>query len=765
MLKGILVFFAGVLIVQTRASLPGAGWLILLLACTGLVFCFLRQYRLVRLFCWGMAGLLWAWLQALLLLAQQLPDGLEGEDVLLQGVVMSIPEANPGRSRFLFAIESMQHQGKEVRHPGKVRLSWYRPVEMPAAGQRWQLQVRLRRPHGMGNPGQFDYQGWLFQQGIRATGYVRMGSATQLLAEDSGRYRLQQLRQQVYGVLQTRLDGHPMAGVASALILGERQGISREQWRTFRETGTSHLVAISGLHVGIVAGLAFFLLRRLWPWPLLWPAPKAAAIAALLAAVIYAALAGFSIPTQRALIMVTVAMLALIAQRPVQAVRMLALALLLVLLLDPFAVLAPGFWLSFAAVLFILYGMGMRLGSGGWWWRWGRVQVLVAAGLIPFLVFWFQQVPVTGILANLLAVPWVSMVIVPLLLAGTLLLSFWPVVAGLLLKTAMWSLEILSFWLDACARLLPAEWGDMHAVSWTLLPALAGLIWLLAPRGWPSRWLGLSGLLPMLLMRPALPAPGEVWLHVLDVGQGLAVLVRTHKHVLLYDAGPPFGADNDAGQMVILPVLQHYGIRSIDTLLISHADSDHAGGVEAVLEGVEVKHFFAGAGEVFASRPHEPCGHGQSWEWDGVQFEILHPRLPLDAGTSRNDGSCVLRVVAGGLSAMLTGDIEEAAEYRLLQDVGLDLSSTVLQAPHHGSKTSSTAAFVAATAPRHVIFSTGYRNRWGFPHEDVLARYRAAGSQVHNTASAGAILVKLLPNGKTSVTGWREEAGRYWLDE
>jgi competence protein ComEC len=763
MVAGTLAFLFGIAVLQVQAELPAAPWLAALLPLLVLPWLFPRSRRwAARPVALAAAGFLWAWFSATTVLQQHLPAALEGEDLVLEGVVAGIPETDTQRTRFLLETSRLLHDGAELPPPGRVRLAWYAPAPPLQAGERWRLQVRLKRPHGMVNPGSFDYEGWLYQQRLRATGYVRPGTETVRLAQDSGDFPLQRLRQQLYEKLTVLAGEHPLGGMLAALALGERQGITPAQWQLLRATGTNHLVAISGLHIGIVAGLLFFLVRRFWPWPERLPSPKAAALAALFAALLYAALAGFSIPTRRALIMVAVAMLALLGQRTPRPSRVLALALLAVLLLDPLAVLAPGFWLSFGAVAVILYGMGARLGSGGWWWRWGRVQLLVAAGLAPLLAVWFQQVPLVAPLANLPAVPWVSLLVVPLVLLGTALAPVLPGAAAGVLHLALLALDGLWWWLEFCAGLAPQEWSVLAAAPWTVVPAVLGLAWLLAPRGWPARWLGLFWLLPMLLVQPPGPAPGEAAVTVLDVGQGLAVLVRTAGHVLLYDTGPRYGPDADAGAMVIVPLLRHFGIDRIDTLILSHGDTDHAGGLSTVVAALPVGRTLSSSAEPAAGIDADICRRGQGWRWDGIDFELLYP--PQDTASRGNDGSCVLRVSNSAGSVLLSGDIEAAAEGELLVFAPERLRSDVLVAPHHGSRTSSSPPFVTAVAARHVLFSVGYRNRYGFPHPAVAARYSSAGTESHTTAAEGAITVRLTAD-SVVLESWRQQARRYWFSD
>ncbi len=766
MVAGTVAFLLGVTLLQAMAVLPPATWLLvpLLLSASLFVLPVSRRYLAWPVAC-AVAGFLWAWLTASLQLQQRLPAQLEGRDLLVEGVVCSLPEADTEQVRFLFDVE--RTQGPDgTAFGGKVRLTGYAPFPAIEAGQRWQLRVRLKRPHGMADPGAFDYERWLYQQGIVATGYVRGAGGAVLLTAQSGRYRLQHLRQWWREEIERQLGAEPLAGVVLALALGDTQGISRDQWRLLRRTGTNHLVAISGLHIGIVAGFVFFLGRLLWArWPAAcqrWPAPKAAALLALTAALGYAALAGFSIPTRRALVMLAVAMGAVVGQRAVRPVRLLALALLLVILGDPLAALAPGFWLSFAAVALIVFGMGGRVGGGGWWWRLGRPQLLVALGLAPLLAVWFQQVPVVGVVANLAAVPWVTLVTVPLTLLGTLLTPWWPAAAGWLLHLAIVTLQGLWWWLEWTAALAPSGWGVMAPPAWTLLPAAVGIVWLLLPRGWPARWLGIPWLLPLLLVHPPAPPMGEVWVTQLDVGQGSAVVVRTASHTLLFDTGPRFGPELDAGEAVVVPFLRQQGIGYVDAMVLSHGDSDHIGGTASVLAAVPAGRILSGVAKPRPWPGSAPCRRGMQWLWDRVVFQLLGPPLGPAADASENNGSCVLRVVTPTGAALLTGDIEAEAEAELVATYGDRLQAAVLVAPHHGSKSSSTPSFVAAVRPHLVLFSVGYRNRFHFPHSPVAARYGAAGAALLESADHGAITVRLGAAG-TAVESYRTVAHRYWF--
>ncbi len=714
------------------------------------------------------------------LLAGALPAELEGQDVVVEGYIASLPEQKGRRLRFQFVPQSLYWRDEAQTVPGKLLLSWYprKDHNMPPiyVGERWRLQVRLKRPHGFSNPGGFDYEAQLFQQGIRAKGYVRHAKKSreadtvtpvnQRLAPANGVYRVDQLRETLRSRILATLDDHPLRGIVLALAIGDRQQISQPQWDVLTRTGTSHLVAISGLHVGLVAGFAFFLMRGLWCLSVhavtRWPAAKAGAVAALLAAAVYAMLAGFSVPTQRALVMVAVAMLAIIVQRHTRPSSLLALALLLVLMIDPLAVMSAGFWLSFGAVATIVYGMSGRLAMNSYWWRWGRVQWLVTVSLLPALLLLFQQASLIAPLANLLAVPWVSLITVPLTLLGSICLGFSATVGGWLLGLSTWSLDVLWWWLEGLAHWKLAAWQQMAPPLWAMPVAVIGVIWLLAPRGVPARWVGLVGLLPLLFVSPAIIPQGQARFTLLDVGQGLAAVVQTQNHVLVFDTGPRFSSGFNTGEAVVAPYLRVQGRRYIDALVVSHGDNDHMGGVAGLRATIPAR-------QIFSSVPQridgaEQCQIGQSWQWDGVMFAILHPGKSVGAGGRKdNNNSCVLRVQAGEHSVLLTGDIERAAEGELVRVFGNKLASDLLVAPHHGSRTSSTPVFLDAVSPTVALFPVGYRNRYGFPKAQIVQRYVNRQVRLFDTAQHGAIELQLGGEALLDmVTTHRQQAARYW---
>ncbi|MCW8840407.1 MAG: DNA internalization-related competence protein ComEC/Rec2 [Gammaproteobacteria bacterium] len=744
MLSGTIALLLGTVALYQLADLPGSLFLLLLWLVPWPLLCFPPVRRFALWLLLFTLGFTLAALDASRRLQPALDPALEGIPVEVIGVVDSLPRYEGPILRFELAVEEGRTlKGERIVLPQRLRLSWYNdfPSTM-VPGQRWQLRVKLKRPWAMRNPGGFDYEQWLFQQGIRATGYVRQAGDNRLLAPVVAGYRLARLRHGLQQAIASALEDHPMRGLVTALAIGERSAITDEQWDVLLASGTNHLVAISGLHVGLVAGLIFLLVRRLWRLSSLcchWlPAPRAASLLALLAGAAYAALAGFAIPTQRALVMLAVVLGALWWQRPLQRSRVLLLALWAVVLLDPVSVLSAGFWLSFAAVTWILYGMSGRLTAGGLWWRWGRVQFLVAAGLLPLLLLFFQQGSLSSPLANLIAVPWVSLLVVPLTLLGVVLL-WWPplgtALLGLAAQLLQWLWPLLQ-WLSETIPLLPGT-----AAGWTLLPALAGLVWLFAPHGWPLRPAGIVLLLPLLLWQPPLPQPGEARFTLLDVGQGLAAVVQTRHHLLVFDSGPRYRSGFDTGEAVVVPFLRERGLRQIDLLLISHGGNDHAGGARSVLGQLPVERMVSSIETLPGGNPAEPCRRGDGWQWDGVAFRILHPDDEALSG-EHNDHSCVLRVDAGGDSLLITADIEAGAEQSLLAS-GEPLAADILVAPHHGSKSSSSPAFIAAVAPEHVLFSVGYRNRYGFPHPQVVQRYDAAGARLWRSDESGALSITL----------------------
>jgi competence protein ComEC len=790
----IISFALGVCLLQQEQQLPPLAWAVLLLPL--LAVCrWLRLHAangrgaalaaaLLANALFAAAGFFYAAAWAQWRLADRLPQQWEGVDLAVTGVVAGLPQPLEGGVRFDFDIEQVDPAAARV--PRRIALSWYngasreefQDIAPIRAGERWRFSVRLRRPHGSANPHGFDYESWLLQRAIGATGYVRPGGTARLddLALRPA-YFIERMREILRERYWDSLPGYAYAGILIALAIGDQNAIDARQWQLFARTGVSHLMSISGLHVTMVASLFAALVHWLWrrssALMLALPARKASALAMFLGAFAYCLIAGFAVPAQRTVYMVGVVAVALWASRISSVSRVLCLALLVVLLLDPWAVLAPGFWLSFGAVAVILYVVTgrlrerhrHRLAPGQSLVQWGRVQWAITLALAPLLLVWFQQMSLVSPLANAIAIPLVSMVVTPLALAGSVLpLDFILKLAHAVMAGQMWLLE----W---CAGLPLAVWQQHAPAAWTVALALAGTAWLLLPRGVPARWLGLPLLLPMFAVTPSIPAPGAAWITVLDVGQGLAVFVQTERHALLYDTGPAYSPEADSGTRVILPYLRASGIASLDTMIVTHDDNDHAGGAVSVLSGLPVGALYS---SLSASHPallvapayRLPCAAGQGWNWDGVRFDMLHPTAGSYAidGLKSNDRSCVLKITTVHGAMLLTGDAEARSERELLERVPGELRADVLVVPHHGSSTSSTDEFIAAVMPRWAVFPAGYRNRLGHPKEEVVERYRLSGAQMLRTDGAGAVLVRL-EDGGVGVQPYRELRKRYWYPD
>lgn len=784
MRTSILCFALGIAWLQAQAALPDPAPLWVMAAAGAALLALpltLPAWRIATPIGAFLLGIAWAGGMAQQRLADALPETNEGRDIRVVGVISAMPQRFDNGLRFDFKVEQA-----EAAVPQHISLAWYRnwrsdAEEMPEdkttappplhAGERWQLAVRLKRPHGNLNPHGFDYEAWLLEAGIRATGYVR--PAQDNLRRDAfvmtPANTIERWRENIREGFLRALPERPYAGILVALAVGDQRAIDAEQWRVFSRTGITHLMSISGLHVTMFAGLAYALLNWLWrrspALMLRLPAQRAAVVGGFVAALLYCLIAGFAVPAQRTLYMLAVVAATLWMQRTATASRVLALALLLVLLLDPWAVLAAGFWLSFGAVAVLFYIGSARLGPGHWLLEWGRAQWAVTVGMIPALLLLFQQFSLVSPLANAIAIPVVSFVVTPLALASVLPLC------GFLLEPAHLVTAGLMAFIAWLADLPWAVWQQHVPPTWAWLTALAGCAWLLLPRGIPARWLGLVLMLPVLLVPPQRPAPGEAALTVLDVGQGLAMHIQTASHDLLYDTGPAYTLEANSGNRVIVPYLRARGVQRLDGLIVTHQDSDHSGGAEAVLEALPVGWLMSSLAfeHRLSAAPVEArrCQDGQTWEWDGVQFTLLHPPAAQYQAPTRktNDMSCVLKVGNAHGSVLLTSDIEALSERALLTRYGAaqdgPLRSDVLIVPHHGSRNSSTPEFIAAVGAREAIFPVGYRNSFGHPRADVVERYRLNGATLRRTDLEGALTARLAAAGPRIVAE-RQERRRYW---
>ncbi|MEO5764447.1 MAG: DNA internalization-related competence protein ComEC/Rec2 [Casimicrobiaceae bacterium] len=793
-------FACGVAAVQTFATLPAWSAAIALGAASALWGLLRRQargrfstpLRAVGLVAASVAlGVGYAAWRAELRLADALAPEAENVDVRLVGIVDDLPQNGPQGARFAFAVENVLRP--QVVLPARISLAWFAPrvgADAPAAaipeihaGERWQLNVRLKRPHGFVNPAGFDLEAWLLEHDFRATGYVRDSAANERLTTFVARPSdyVQRAREDVRARILRALPGAPYAGVLVALAIGDQRAIPETQWLVFNRTGVSHLISISGLHVtvfaALAAGLAQALARRSTRLTSRVPARKIAVAVGALCAFGYVLLAGAEVPAVRTLLMLWVASLGLWLARPGTASLVWLWALASVLVWDPWASLSPGFWLSFCAVGLLLYAGSGRLSpepAGGWRARLSKTlregahaQWVVTLGLVPGTLALFQQVSIVSAAANAVAIPVVTLAVVPLALAGI------AVPVDLLWQVAHAVFAALMALLEALSAWPAATWAQHAPPPWTVVVAMLGVLLSLAPRGVPGRWLGAAWLLPMFCIAPERPAQGAVRITTLDVGQGLAVAVETRSHALLYDTGPRFSETTDAGGRIVAPYLRARGIRKLDALVVSHADLDHAGGALSILQTVPVTTLYSSlpadsaiVARAAAGATSWRCQAGQRWRWDGVQFEVLWP--PIDryavGGVKSNDLSCVLKVTAGGLRALVAGDIEAVSEAHLLRLDAQALAADVLVVPHHGSRTSSTPAFVAAVAPRVAVFAAGYLNRFNHPRPEVVVRYERRGAAPMRTDMMGAVSVTLGPGDEFVATGERDRRRRYWYD-
>jgi len=861
----ILIGFAlGIAWLQQQAVLPGAFVLCalaLLVACACLLAWLstrdsallsaivLRRVRVASLFVAAFSvGFAYGAWRAQTRLQLALPAAFESRNIALTGFVRGLPSQGEQGTRFLFEVESNEAGLKNF--PRVVQLSWLaihaakrdRAVAPPPslwAGQRWTLVVRLKRPHGNANFRGRDAEAAMLARNVRATGYVSVPESARRLEGDAHGLALtiDRWRARLRGRVMSALVGEPHRGVIVALAVGAQDAVSDEDWTLLRATGTSHLVAISGLHIGFVAGLAALVSGWFWrkarwrgvPAPLIVSSQKAAAAGAAGFAAFYAALAGFNVPAQRALWMLSFVALAVLSGRRPASSLVLAWALALVLLVDPWAVTAAGFWLSFCAVAAILFAiasrgrwastaigedfvmpapdesaidsafeatgladeirprrnvfdrLGATLALGAMRLRWrtrhamrrlgrqiassARIQYAITLALAPLTAYWFFQVPLIGPFANAFAIPWISFLVTPAVLLAVLL----PAPLDVFAYRAAHALLVPLF--DALAHLSGPAWTLWRLPQpdgFALCAALGGVMWALAPRGWPLRFAAPLTWLPLAFPPAHAPSSGTFRVTALDIGQGSSIVIETARHTLLFDAGP--GPESThAGERIVVPYLFAHGLTTLDTLMISHADSDHSGGAPAVLDSIHVRQFLA------SLKPKEPlwasaraqhsdalrCVAGQRWQWDGVAFDVLWPD-PGPLAAKPNATSCVLKVTAAsGRSALFAADIEADVERQLLQRDAAALRADVLLVPHHGSKTSSTEPFLDAVQPRVAVFQVGYLNRFHHPHPTVFERYRMRHIELSRSDEDGAARMEL--SFDVSIERFRQTHARYWM--
>ncbi len=712
---------------------------------------------------------------------QALAAQLEGRDIRITGMVSAMPQRNEAGIRFRFKVDSAEMDGQALHLLRHVYLGWWGASGAQDAapnvrpGERWSFSVRLRAPHGNSNPHGFDYELWLWEQGIQATGYVRAGprDLPPQRLQDTWQHPVEQARHAVRARILAYVENAKSAGLLAALVVGDQNAIDKTDWDIFRATGVAHLMSISGLHVTMFAWAAAALVGWLWRRSarlcMACPTQHAALIGGIALAAGYALFSGWGVPSQRTIWMLaTVGLLRLWGRRwPWPPVWLLACAV--VSCIDPWALLQAGFWLSFVAVGVLFAtdpgggthaaeaddGVGARVPR---FIKAARAmmheQWVVTVALTPLSLLLFGQVSVIGLVANAIAIPWVTLVVTPLAMAGVLLSPLWSV--------ASWALQALGMCLQWLAAL---PWSSVSVPAAPLWAGVLGVIGglLVALRlPWHARLLGLPLLLPVLFWQVQRPAPGEFELIAADIGQGNAVIVRTARHTVLYDSGPRYGTDSDAGSRVLVPLLRALDER-LDMLMLSHRDIDHTGGAAAVLAmqpTAALTGSLEDAHELRAMGTSTRCQAGQSWSWDGVRFEVLHPQAAdYDQKARSNAMSCVLRISTATRSALLAGDIEQPQEARLLAQ-GVPLAADVLLVPHHGSKTSSSEAFLRAVHPTIALVQAGYRNRFGHPAAPVVERYRMLGVRMIDTPRCGAATWNSAR--PEQVDCHRQSARRYW---
>lgn len=753
-------FLAGNLIVQSLPELPSKSILIIALFITLLAV----PHPLARICGAMVAGFCWTFSVASSHSNDILPITLEKQRVTFAGTVATIP-VHYG-DIISFVIFPDQPPTGPIKLPRKISLKIYQDKGKGAVldhgairvNDRIEVQAKLSRPRGYANPGVFDYEQWLFAQRIGARGYVYH---FHLLERKSSGWGLNDLRQFFITRLKAYESSIAHTGSIIALGLGFSSAIPRPENDMLIATGVRHLFAVSGLHINLVFAFFFLIFRYLYARILLsistYPTRSAALLMALPATVAYAVLAGFSLPTQRALVALIGVVIAWHCKRKLSAGQVLCAVAIAILLYDPLATLSISFWLSFGATALIVFYLYSE-SKGKVWLRLAKFQIYLSLGMACLSMLLFSRGSLTALMANLVTVPYVSFVLLPASLISVLALPWEGVISETLVQVTsglygiFWS--IITGFYD-----YGIEWY-WQVPGWIFALLIAGLLLIKVLPRYRYKALALTLCLPFLYNQNAhFPEPGTFKIDFLDVGQGLSVLIRTHRKVLLYDAGPSFRSGFNTGDAVVIPYLRSLAIGKLDMLIVSHRDNDHSGGIAAVLNNINVQQILSGE-PLQGSLPglDMPCHAGQSWVWDGVRFEILHPRI--GSSWSGNNASCVLKVSNDCHSVLLAGDIEIAAERSLLNDTRLQ--SDVLLVPHHGSKTSSSERFIEAVNPQFAIAATGYKNRYGFPDPDIVKRYHLRDIYITNTDNSGMVSLYAQNSAPISIESWRKQRRRYW---
>ena len=725
MTRACLGLLAGMYALQLSSFADVSDYLNGVLVAAGLLLLLRQWWPLL----WFAIGALLYFVAAQQLLGSRLPAAIAGDSIVVRAEIIGFPSVHGETSSFVVRPVD------DERLPAKIRLSWFGPEVAIGNGDIWQLEVRLRRPRGSRNPGGFDYEAWLFREHIGAVGYV-VNSARNRILRAGSRNLTQRIRMRFVARITELIDDPEQVAVLAAVVVGSRHLISSDQWQRYAITGSSHLMAISGLHIGLAAAGSYFAVLLVSGISRRATGARnhhrTAIVCSFLVAILYAQVSGFAVPARRASIMLVLTAVSLLRWRRPEPVAIVSTACFAIAVTDPLATMAPGFVLSFCAVVALIW-ISRRRQSGL-----PTLQLNLLLGLMPFTALLFERISFAALPVNLIAVPLFSLLTVPLALLGLVLDGPLQAIGDVAIRLAGQSIALLEYLLRYVASLSWASYvvPEIAGVAWlyVLLPA----VWVLLPSGWPARHLACLGIMAMLLHAPRPPADGCAVVTFLDVGQGLAVAVRTRRHTLLYDTGPAFRSGSNAANTVLLPYLRSRSIARIDRLIVSHADLDHAGGAASLAAAMPVGSVMSG--ERLPDMRSMPCRAGQNWRYDGIGFSILHPAIGAEIGG--NDGSCVLLLEAGEYRILLSGDIEKAAEHALVRAQRLAPVYAV-SVPHHGSRTSSSTPFVQALQPSIAVVSAAYGNHWGFPKDDVVARWKAVGATVLNTATAGAIEMRL----------------------
>ena len=770
----LLSFSIGIMLVGYLPTLPSLISISIFISLFCVTIFILRKNRTVLFMLLGLsAGILFGIFSGHQLLDQQLPENLTAQDVVVEGIVVDLPQENSRRQLFTLKVTQahLPHESLPFKHfPNKINLSSYGDLRVKS-GELWRLTVKLKRPRGFVNPGGFDYQVSLLRHSIGATGYIREGDNRMLRHQppfsiDVLRYKLQQW------LIETSQS--PQKSILVALLVGDTSLVDKNQWNEMVKTGTNHLIAISGLHLGFFAIVGFFIgnlmgrcLQVFWHK---CPSMVSGYICSMLFTIFYSLIAGFNIPTIRTLIMLAVVQLALLWRRSFRMRDTLLIALVLVLLYDPLAAYDMGFWLSFGAVAMLIFCFSGRLRPTNEFGRphikhisvFIKSQWVMFIGLLIPLALLVHTSSLLAPLANFVAIPVITFFVVPCLILSALgrfmLNSLWGI-DNFLLHSAESGLTLVHEWLNYLLVVGDGKFNPLVNINVAaVVLAVPAVLLILLPRGLGSKWIGCAGLLFALLI-PLKKLP-DLQLLVFDVGQGTAVLVRTSHHQLLYDTGPLYTENFDAGSGIIVPYLHSQGLQHLDTLVVSHNDQDHSGGLQGVLATTQVKQLLLGEPGKFEKSLAKNCHEQLPWEWNGVRFSFI--TWPPISAAKANNHSCVLLVEYKEQKILLAGDIEKEVEHQLLAQQSLS-TVDILLAPHHGSRTSSTFGFVEQVKPRYVIYSAGFRNQHGHPHKDIQARYENIGSTPLNTASSGA-LEFMWEEGVMSLQQYRLSEQRYWFE-